>query len=139
MSAGEFRTTKYQSDTGDIHQITIQPETSEATIGGTENSAPTEAVDSLFAAEVNRGARAYGLRPRKIRVAFTDTPPTGYRPYTSINLVVLQESVFTNAALEADVVFNGATGKLKGKIPESILPGEAALGGATGGTAPVVP
>lgn len=131
MSAGNFILSKYESDTGDVHQIKIQPETSAASLGGTANQAPSGAVDSVFAAEVNRGARAYGLRPRKVTIGFTDDAPDGYRPYTSISIPVLQESVFNGLAIGDSVTYNGGTGVVKSKAGETINPGEAALGGAT--------
>jgi len=138
MSAGSFATGKYESDQGTIHQIKIQPETAAMDIDSVENEAPTGAVDSLFAAEVNRGSRAYGLRPRKIRVAFTDEPPTGYRPYTTLTLPVLQKSVFDGINNGDTVTYNGATGTVSGKIVEDINPGEAALGQDNDETEPPV-
>jgi len=129
MSAGAFSTTKYQADSDAIHEITLQPETVSATIGGTANTAPTEAVDSFFAAEVSRGARAYGLRPRKVRVAFTDSPPDGYRPYTTISLPILTKTLFDAISSGDAVSYAGGTGTAGKKIAEDINPGAAATGG----------
>jgi hypothetical protein len=128
MSAGSFQTTKYESDTGDIHLITVQPETVAATFGGTANAAPSDAITSPFAAEVNRGARAYGLRPRKVNVSFEDDAPEGYRPYTTLQLVVLQESVFSGIGVGDAVVYAGGTGEVTSKVSENIRPGEAVVG-----------
>lgn len=125
---GNFRLSAYESDEGTIHLIKIQGETNTADIGGVNNSAPTGAVDSPFAAEVNRGARAYGLRPRKINVAFTDQPPTGYRPYCTLSIPVLKESVYSGAAVGDEVEYAGGSGKVKSKIAESVNPGEDAVG-----------
>lgn len=128
MSAGSFSVSKYQSDLGDIHEIKIQPETAEMDIDSVENTAPPSAVNSVFAAEVNRGARAYGLRPRKIRVAFKASPPAGYRPYTTLTLPILQKSVFDGINNGDTVTYNGGTGEVTKKLAEDINPGSAALG-----------
>lgn len=127
MSAGAFLLTRYESDQGTIHEIKVQPETVAATFDGTANAATTDDVDSVFAAEVSRGARAYGLRPRKVRVKFGATPPDGYQPFTTISLPILQQSVFDAIAPDDPVVYAGATGTAGRKIAESILPGTAAL------------
>lgn len=136
MSAGSFTTTKYESDEGTIHQITVQPEMVSATVGGDANGAPDGAVDSLFAAEVNRGARAYGLRPRKLRVTFEDSPPTGYRPYTTLLIPILTPELFGEIASGDAVSYNGGTGTAGRKVEENIRPGKAALGGGTEETTP---
>lgn len=131
MSAGSFVQSKYQSDTGDVHIIKVQPETLAATIGGTANAAVAGAVDSVFAAEVNRGARAYGLRPRKVTVAFETDVPTGYRPYTTLSIPVLSAAVFAAVSPGDAVSYAGGNGVVSSKSGEDINPGEEVLGGAT--------
>nr|CRY96881.1 hypothetical protein [uncultured prokaryote] len=135
MSQGSFVGSKYQSDTGDTHFIKVQPETIAATLGGTANAAPTGDIDSVFAAEVNRGARAYGLRPRKVTIAFEDDVPEGYRPYTSISIPVLEPTVFSGIAIRDAVTYAGGTGIVSSKTGENILPGEAVLEAGSGGSA----
>lgn len=130
MSAGSFINSRYQSDDGTIHQIKLQPETVAMTVGGTANAAPTGAIDSVFAAEVNRGAKAYGLKPRKINVSFEGEPPTGYRPYTSLSLPILTTDLFEAISDNDVVVYNGGSGKVSSKVAENIRPGAAVLGGA---------
>lgn len=135
MSAGSFTGSKYQSDTGDIHYIKVQPETIAATLGGTANAPLPGAIDSVFAAEVNRGARAYGLRPRKVTISFEADVPDGYRPYTSISIPILSASVFSGIGVGDAVTYAGGTGVVSSKTGESILPGEAVLEAASTGTA----
>lgn len=127
MSQGSFTGSKYQSDTGDVHFIKVQPETIAATLGGTANAAVPGAIDSVFAAEVNRGARAYGLRPRKVTIAFEENVPDGYRPYTSLSIPVLSASVFAGVSIGDSVSYAGGAGVVSSKSGESILPGEAVL------------
>lgn len=130
MSAGAFSNTRYESDGGTIHFIKVQEETLTMTVGGTANDAPTGAIDSQFAAETSRGAKAYGLRPRKINVSFTDEPPTGYRPYTSLQLPILTTDLFESISDNDVVVYAGGTGEVSSKVAENIRPGAAVLGGA---------
>lgn len=130
MSAGSFSNSRYESDSGTIHLIKVQAETLTMTVGGTANDAPTEAIDSVFAAETSRGAKAYGLRPRKINVSFTDEPPTGYRPYTSLQLPILTTDLFESISDNDVVVYAGGTGEVSSKVEENIRPGRAVLGGA---------
>lgn len=135
MSAGSFVQSKYQSDTGDVHVIKVQPETIAATLGGTANAAVAGAIDSVFAAEVNRGARAYGLRPRKVTVAFETDVPTGYRPYTSLSIPVLSASVFAGVSPGDTVSYAGGSGVVTSKSGEDINPGEEVLESPSTGTA----
>lgn len=128
MSAGSFVVSTYEADSGKIHLIRLQNETVNATFAGTDNDPPAAAVDSQFAAEVNRGARAYGLRPRRVNVAFTDAPPTGYRPYTTVSIPVLTKAVYDDIELGGLVSYSGGTGKAKSKTGESTNPGASAIG-----------
>lgn len=130
MSAGAFSNARYESDLGTVHLIKVQEETLTMTVGGTANAAPTDAIDSVFAAETSRGAKAYGLRPRKINVSFTTEPPTGYRPYTSLQLPILTTDLFEAISDDDVVVYAGGTGKVSSKVAENIRPGAAVLGGA---------
>lgn len=127
MSAGEFRSSRYKADSGNIHFVMVQPETIEADFDGVTNEPPEGNINSPFAAEIGRGARSYGLRPRYVRVSFKDTPPTGYRPYTAVKIPILDSEVFSAISIDDDVTYNGGTGKLKKKISESLLPGEAVI------------
>lgn len=68
MSSGEFTTTaKYESNTGTIHPIRLQPET----LAAFGNAVPAGAIDSPISAVVSLTRRQRGLRPRYITVRFT--------------------------------------------------------------------
>lgn len=127
MSSGSFTSSKYESDLGTVHFINLQPETLAATFDGTANAAVNDNIDSPFAAEVNRGAREYGLRPRYVTVAFEDAPPTGYRPYTTLRIPVLDSTVFDGIAIDDAVAYAGGTGVVRRKSPESIIPGTSVI------------
>lgn len=131
MSSGSFINSKYESDRGTVHQIKVLAATVAMTVGGTANAAPAGDIDSVFAAESSRGARAYGLRPRKINISFTTTPPTGYRPYTSIQLPILDPDLFEAISAEDAVVYGGGTGKVTSKVQEDINPGASVLESTT--------
>lgn len=128
MSSGSFVQSKYESDRGSVHQIKLQPETVFASVGGQTNDPPSSVVNSPFAAEVNRGAKSYGLRPRYVNVAFKDTPPTGYQPYTTLKISILDPDTFSLISTGDAVTYNGGTGAVTSKAAESILPGDSAIG-----------
>lgn len=127
MSAGSFQSSKYESDDGTIHFISVQPETIAAVLDGNPNDEPAGNINSQFAAEVNRGARAYGLRPRKVNVAFTDNPPTNYRPYTTLAMAVLDPEVFAEIAIGGTVTYSGGTGVVSSKVEENVRPGKSVI------------
>lgn len=131
MSAGSFVASKYESDGGSIHYIALQQETIDASLGGTTNDEPAGSIDSPFAAEVNRGARSYGLKPRKATVKFEDSPPTGYRPYTTLQIPILTPGTFSDIEIGDSVTYSGGTGEVTGKTAENIRPGAAVIPAAT--------
>ena len=92
MSAGSFSRSKYESDTGYIHPIRVQPETLALTLASTANSAPTGVISSGISARVSNGNRQLGLKPRHVVVAFTATPPAGYSEDRQIRLSVHSKS-----------------------------------------------
>lgn len=61
-----FVTTKYESESGEIHPIRLNPVS--VTPAGT---APAGAVTSSISAKVSRSRREFGLRPRGINVSLT--------------------------------------------------------------------
>nr|CRY96860.1 hypothetical protein [uncultured prokaryote] len=137
MSAGSFSLSRYEDNDGKLYQIRVQPEIVAAVIDGDDNGPEAGSVTEKFAAEVNRGARAYGLRPRKLTVSFEDTPPTGYRPYTTLQIPVLKKETWLRAKVGAVVTYAGGTGEIKSKADENFRPGESAYGG--GDEAPTTP
>lgn len=90
MSAGTFSISKYESDSGDIHPIRVQPET----ITAFGNVAPAGAVSSDISAVVSLTRRQRGLRPRYISVKFTAAPPANYATGTVYKIPILTEAVY---------------------------------------------
>lgn len=120
MSAGAFESSRYEDDNLNIRRIRVQPETLLLTINGTANSAPAGAVDSGYAsAQVSQGRRSLGCNARLVRVRFSGTPPTGYKPDSVITLPWLQQSSYaalnpgqTGTYLETAIVLVGKTAEI---------------------------
>lgn len=124
MSAGPFNQTFYESDTGETHIIRVQPETLTATFNGATNDPPAGPATSPFWAQVTRGAREYGLKPRRIRIKWDEGgAPAGYKEDEALEIVVLSSSAFGNATINSAVAYLGGTGTVLGKSPENIYPG----------------
>lgn len=121
MSAGAFESSFYTSDDDTIHPIRIQPETRGLTIGGQANSAPSGPADTNAGqVRVSGGKRTTGLTPRKIRVRFTGTPPTGYKEGSTLSIVVLIPGHFQayRKPLYQTGTYLGAAIEVVGSSPE---------------------
>lgn len=118
MSAGNFIRSRYESDAGNIHPIRIQPETADATIGSV-NAAPAGAVDVPISARVSGGSRQIGLTARKVRLAFTGTPPTGYAANSVVTIPILTPARFNSVAVGTTGTYLGTAVEVVGKTSES--------------------
>lgn len=78
MSAGVFERTRYESNSGRIYSIEVQPETLLAEFNAVANAAPVGAVNQEVTARARGSKRAYGVTARKVLVQFTASLPTGY-------------------------------------------------------------
>lgn len=116
MSAGAFQLFRYQRNDGEIHPIRLQPETEALVIEGIDNDQPAGAATRQTLASVSKSNTAHGLRPRKINVKFTGTPPTGYKADQTYCLPALQPAIW-NAAV------TGATGTYLGVAVEVVSRG----------------
>lgn len=95
MSAGAFVDSRYELNNGQVAKIRVQPETLSLTLGTTENTAPTGAIDFPVSARVSGSkSRGIGLRARTVTVEWTGTPPAGYLPGGEITLPWLQIGSF---------------------------------------------
>lgn len=123
MSNGAFVTRIYESNLGTFHNIKQQPESAVFSISGSPNTIPAGPVNSPFWAKTSRGAKEYGLRPRKLRFQFdVGTAPASYEECGMLEIVVYSKSAYDGAALEGAATYLGAAGKIKGRVPESIYP-----------------
>lgn len=123
MSAGPFTIANYEADSGEIHLLKQQPESAVFSINGSPNTLPAGPATSPFWAKASRGAREYGLRPRKLRFKFTaGSEPTGYADCGVLEVVVYSLSVYNNAVVGGAATYLGAPGRIVGRVPEDIYP-----------------
>ena len=71
MSTGNFLVANYESDTGTVHNILIQPETATLQVGAISNTIPAGPVDDSAPAIVSGGRNRKGLNARLIRFVVT--------------------------------------------------------------------
>lgn len=120
MSAGGFDSSKYEADSGLIFRIRVQPETTAATIGGTQNTAPSGSVGAGLPSARARGSkRAIGVTARRVTCSFA-TPPSGYKAGELISIPILTPELYNSIAFDDAVSYLGATGKVVGKISEGV-------------------
>lgn len=94
MSAGQFITTKYESDSGNIYPIRVQPETTALVLNGQVNNPPSGAQTEGVLARVSGGRRRIGLKARNVRIQFAGAAPDGYKDGSTITLPILTPAVF---------------------------------------------
>lgn len=122
MSSGPFDIGIYEADSGEKHNVKFQPESTVFSIGGSPNTLPAGPATSPFWAEIGKGKKEYGLRPRKIRIRWTGPPPDDYADCSSLEIVVFDAGVYTAATIGSAATYLGATAKIVGKIPEQMYP-----------------
>jgi hypothetical protein len=90
--------TKYESESGAIHSISLNPATN-LIVG----AAPAGAVTSPIKAKISKGTKEYGLRPRGVTIAktFGVAPDTFTR---TAFIPVLSKTVFATAAYQLNAV-----------------------------------
>lgn len=72
MSAGKFEAAKYEAPSGTIYPCRAQPETKEASIGGTANAYPVGAVTAgVSKIALRKGKRAFGPAIRTATLKLT--------------------------------------------------------------------
>lgn len=106
--------TKYQADSGLIHQLTMDAD--RIAVAGTP---PTGAVDTNIKATVSKTNRSHGIRPRGVRLG----REIGTAPDTAVKyafLPVLTATAFASAAfqLTATITYGGNTWEVVGRLPE---------------------
>lgn len=119
MSAGNFARSRYESDTGEIHPIRVQPETISANVGAA-NAAPAGAVTSPISARVSGSNRTLGLVARRVRLAFTAAVPDGYAEDSVLSIPVLTPTAYAAAITGATGTYLGSPVVVVGRTPESI-------------------
>ena len=122
MSQGKFEQGVYEADSGELHVIRYQPETSQATFQTIPNSINSGAATSPFWAKITKSKREYGLNVRKVRCRWTSTAPAGYKPTATFDIVVFQPSVFNGITINSGGLYLGEGIQVIGKTSESIYP-----------------
>jgi len=120
MSAGPFTRTFYQSDTGLIHPVRLQPETLLATVEGQALDPVTGPTTSSISAQVTGSRRGLGLFARYITVAFTGTPPTGYSAGQTYRLTVCDPAIYDAINVLDEGLYLTAVIQVVSKTPERI-------------------
>jgi len=99
MSAGQFKTVRYQDDYGLISPIVIQPETETLSFGADTNTGIVAAATNKYRVRAGGGRREIGCRARLVGIKITDgTPPVDYKPGGIIYLPWLDPSSYANLA-----------------------------------------
>ncbi len=123
MSAGQYIRGRYQASYGggtSIHPIRYQPETQAAVINSVTNNPPDGDINNPISAQVSRGGRARGLRPRSITIQFPNTgQPTGYAPGGTTIIPALTQEFFDAATPGADITYLGVLCTVVGRTAES--------------------
>lgn len=125
MSAGEFVRSKYAAtyDTGAIHPIRVQEETLLMALTAsttTTNAAPSGAVNNQISAIVSRSNRGLGLRPRRVTLELTGTPPATYSAGSLVTLPVLNTTLFAGLSNGTSVNYLGTTWEVVSTDVESV-------------------
>lgn len=122
MSAGDFVNSKYESDTGGIYAIRVQPETLALSVGGTTNNAPTGAVDQEGRARTSGGNRKYGIKARFVTLRSPEsggTLPAGYKPGQLLRVPILTPALFNAIPPSGgEATYLGTTMEVVGKGPQ---------------------
>lgn len=120
MSAGRYTRGKYECDDGSICPARFQPETATAQFDGTANAEPVAAVSMNQFASLRKGRREYGIGARKVCIAWTGAPPTGYDERGCLNIPVLTKAVYDAIPIFSTGNYLGAAFQVISKSPEYI-------------------
>jgi len=115
MSAGTFKTSKYESNNGLIYSVRIQPETEALEIGAETNDPPAGAVDAPVRAIVSGSRRQIGCKCRKATMKFTGAVPSGYKTNGTVTVPLLTPAMYAAASVPS------ATGTYLGSAVEVIF------------------
>lgn len=125
MSAGGFTGSLYETDSGSIVPITVQPETLEMNFGGVLNELGSSTVVSPGwpTATVSGGRRGRGrIYARTITMVLIDqgSPPVGYQPNGRLRIPVVSEALWDSISRGSQVDYLNLTYRVTGKQDEKI-------------------
>ena len=123
MSAGQSTIRIYEADSAEKHLLRQQPESATFLADTVANVVLTGPATSPFWAKTSRGAREYGLRPRKLRGQWNPgQAPDGYDDCGEFAVVIYSKAVYDGAVISGPCTYLGGTGTIIGRIPEDIYP-----------------
>ena len=118
MSAGEFQSTKYESNSGRIYPAKTQPETLAATLGGA-NAEPAGAVTEEVSAIMSGGKNQLGCIARTATMVWTSAPPTGYDPRGRVTIPIMTPALYNSLVKNVTTGnYLGADVRVVGLSPE---------------------
>ena len=117
MSAGAFNLAKYQSDSGVIYNIKIQPETQAFSAQAGVIAGAVVGEPSAIAKGSRRGI---GVNARKVRIRFTAAPPIGYEPGQTLSVPIFTLAAYTAITKGQSITYLGVAGVVVGRTPEYV-------------------
>lgn len=121
MSAGNFDITFYEStDLGGAIMIAkVQPETLLLFINGTANTAAAGPATIPLRIKVSGGNNEYGVKPRKVTIAFTDQAdlPDGYSG-EELTIPVMTQAAYAQYTVGSTGTYLGSPVQVISRIPE---------------------
>ena len=122
MSAGDFINSRYESNSGRIYGIKVQPETLAFAFGGVSNGAPAGAVTEEVSARVGGGNKAYGMKARSVTLrspSGTGTLPAGYKPDQLLRVPILVPDLWESLPPRGGTAtYLGTEMEIVGKSPQ---------------------
>lgn len=119
MSAGIFVNSKYESNSGRVYFVKVQPETEALILGGTANAAPAGAIDQEVTASARGGERKNGISCRRVALTWTGTIPDGYFPNGRLEVPILTPALFSAVSRGTTGTYLGSPVEVVGKISEA--------------------
>lgn len=119
MSAGSFVQSFYLSNSGEVYNVRVQPETLQLNVGGA-NSATATSATAEPSAIVGGSRRGIGVHCRGFRLRFTAGSPAGYKVGSTFFLPVLNPTVFDAVNKFDTGSYLGGTVQVVGKVAEQI-------------------
>jgi hypothetical protein len=123
MSAGAFTRTFYEmsAENGSfVVPCRVQDTTLAASFGGTANSAPSGPADFPASATISQGKRSAGVNMRTATIAWTGSPPAGYKAGSTISIPVLKPTTFAAWTKGTTGTYLGANAVIAGKSGETV-------------------
>jgi len=120
VSSGPFLETFYLADSGEVHPIRHQPETSALVIDGATNEIPAGPATSGISAKVSGGRRQLGLTARSVTIRWTGAPPTGYLAGGEITLPWFQPDSWLDLAKGQTGTYLGTSVTVQRKTQEFV-------------------